>query len=123
MRAVADRTRDLLPAVGAVLESTAPGSVPPNLVERTMIRLELGIPADAAELARQIRVDLDRTQWLALVAAGLTDFAHLGEAGQERLADVLGSGVDAQKLAQAVNGRPSQEEIPSDEELLPPATE
>ena len=70
VRAIADRTRDLLPAVGAVLQelhSDRPGD---PLVARTMLRLELGIQADLIELARVLNTALTRPQWARLPSSG-----------------------------------------------------
>lgn len=44
VRAIAERTRDLLPAVAAVLHELDPPTTIDRLVMRTMLRLELGIP-------------------------------------------------------------------------------
>jgi helicase len=101
IRAVADRTRDMLPAVAAVLRELAPEHPSDELVERTMIRLELGIPAEIIALAQLPNVELTRAQWLALHGAGVLTVQRVCEETTERLGELLGSGVLAQALKEA----------------------
>jgi replicative superfamily II helicase len=89
VRAVADRTRDLLPAVAEVLRELHPDTDIGGLVTRTSLRLELGIPAEVAGLAEQLDVELTRRQWAQLHAAGITTIDVLQQTPTDDLADIL----------------------------------
>lgn len=122
VRAVADRTRDLLPAVGAVLtelyaEKAREIQV---LVDRTSMRLEFGIPADLIDLAR-LGVDLNRAQLLALKDAGLTDLQEVVDADLESLGTILGSDSAAETLHAACHAATEQPDSPEID--LPEPTE
>ncbi len=91
VRNIADRTRDLLPAVAAVARSLNPEQPVDQLAERTMLRLEFGLPADLVELAESVTTQLSRQQWLQLRVAGLSTPAQVQEAVPARLSEVLGS--------------------------------
>lgn len=118
VRAVADRTRDMLPAVAAVIQELAPAESIGELVERTMIRLELGIPAELVDLARLPNLDLTRAQWLTLAAAGMTSPDHVRTATSEKLGEVLGSPSAANRLVKAVAAIPTG--VSSEHELRLP---
>jgi ATP-dependent DNA helicase len=90
VRAVADRSRDLLPAVGVVARELDPRSAVDGLVERTMLRLEFGIPADLIDLVRATRTPLTRPQWMRLRAAGHLTIEAVGQLNVRDLAHVLG---------------------------------
>lgn len=101
VRAIADRTRDLLPAVAAVVRELAPESPSNDLVGRTMLRLELGIPAEVVDLARVDGVQLTRTQWLALGQTGIVSVDALHDADEQRLGEILRSDLQARQLKEA----------------------
>ncbi len=71
VRAVADRTRDLIPAVIRVYEFLHPGIFVGPVGDRTMTRLELGIPAEIAELGKALGGRLSRAQYINLVSEGI----------------------------------------------------
>ncbi|WP_421845372.1 hypothetical protein [Mycobacterium sp.] len=99
VRAVADRTRDLLPAVGAVLKELYPdnASEVQTLFSRTITRLEFGIPPDLIDLA-QLELGLNRQQLLALKNAGLTDLQAVIDAEPDSLSEVVGGKKVAETL-------------------------
>ena len=94
VRQTLDRTRDLLPAVGAVMAELHPhaGTHVAALLERTLIRLEFGIPPDLIELATAADM-LTRSQLLSLKSAGIATPALVLDAHDEALEAALGSGV------------------------------
>jgi len=71
VRATADRTRDLIPAVVRVFEFLHPGIAVSDVAERTMVRLELGIPTELAELGAVLGAALTRAQYLSLFELGI----------------------------------------------------
>ncbi|RWA23336.1 hypothetical protein MBRU_00525 [Mycolicibacterium brumae DSM 44177] len=99
VRTVADRTRDLLPAVGAVLAELYPddASEVRALVGRTITRLEFGIPPDLIDIA-QLDLGHNRQQLLALKNAGLTDLQEVVDADLETLSKVVGGAKAAETL-------------------------
>jgi replicative superfamily II helicase len=101
VRTSAERTRDLLPAVGAVLRELDPGQDYSRLLERTMVRIELGIPAEICDLVMMSGAVLSRTAWLALAHAGITSVEAVRDAAVEQLATILGSDDAAQALRRA----------------------
>jgi len=62
VHSIADRTRDLMPAVAAVVRALHPGQPVDELAERTMLRLELGLPAELVDLASAVTIPLTRPQ-------------------------------------------------------------
>lgn len=117
VRAIADRTRDLLPAVAAVVRELAPESASNDLVGRTMLRLELGISAEVVDLARVDGVQLTRTQWLALGRTGIVSVDAVRDADEQRLGEVLRSDLQARQLKEAMERLQTPEVI---EELVLP---
>lgn len=121
VRAVTDRTRDLLPAVAAVVRELVPEQPADDLVNRTMLRLELGVPAEVVGMARDLSVPLTRGQWVALRGAGLVSPDHVRALGLEELAAVVGSEIAAGQLKTAVEV--AVERHPMEELILPPPVE
>lgn len=103
VRAIADRTRDLLPAVAAVIRELAPEAVKNDLLSRTMLRLELGVPSDIVDLVHATDVPLARRQWLALVEASMATIAQVRDADDDRLSEVLRSSSAAKELKASVS--------------------
>lgn len=101
VRGIADRTRDLLPAVGAVIKELAPDVPFERLVNRTMIRLELGLPAEIVYLVQALPIDLSRRQWLALLHAKVLTPAIALETPRKRLAEITGSDAVADRVLRA----------------------
>lgn len=74
-RQTLDRTRDLLPAVGAVTADVHPGAaihVTSLLEGGTLIRLEFRVPPDVVDLAEAANM-LTRSQLLSLQSAAIND--------------------------------------------------
>jgi replicative superfamily II helicase len=120
VRAVADRTRDLLPAVGAVLMELYPdnaGDVQ-ALVSRTITRLEFGIPPELIDLA-QLGLGFNRQQLLALKNLGLTDLQAVADADLESLSKVVGSQRVAETL-QAACRAGIEQRVSTEIDLAPP---
>jgi replicative superfamily II helicase len=117
VRAIADRTRDLLPAVAAVVRELAPDSAVGDLVGRTMLRLALGIPAEVVDLARLDGLQMTRAQWLSLNQSGLVTAEAIRDAVDDNLASILGSPAAAQSLKEAAE----DDEPHTVEELVLPA--
>ncbi len=92
LRTIAERTRDLLPAVGAVLNELAPDQEIETLIDRTMLRLELGISADLVELASCPNVELTRPQLLRLRAAGLSSPQAIRKSTESQVTLMIGAG-------------------------------
>ncbi|MGU3500870.1 DEAD/DEAH box helicase [Mycobacterium sp. C31M] len=120
VRSVADRIRDLLPAVGAVLKELYPdnASEVQALVGRTITRLEFGIPPDLIDLA-QLGLGLNRQQLLALKNAGLTELQAVVDADTESLSKVVGNKRVAQTL-QAACRAAIEQRIATEIDLAPP---
>jgi helicase len=98
VRAIADRTRDLLPAVAAVVRSIDATHAVDDLAARTMLRLEIGIPAELVDLADSGAPALQRHLWMKLHAAGLVaPEAILGRSTAE-LESALGDRAAAKAL-------------------------
>ncbi|MGV9722811.1 DEAD/DEAH box helicase [Nocardia beijingensis] len=99
IRAVTDRTRDLLPAVAAVLQELNPEATETisSLAERTVIRLEFGVTPDLVDLAGSTP-SLGRPQLLALKAADITSPQAVTSKTIEQLAEIVGSEQDAEQL-------------------------
>jgi len=121
VRASAERTRDLIPAVGAVLHELNPGQDYGRLLDRTMVRLELGIPAEICDLVIMSGATLSRTEWLAVAHAGVTSVEVIKDATVEHLASILGSEEAARTLRQACETKSSRAEESS--LVLPVPTE
>ena len=123
IRAVASRTRDLIPAVARVFAFLHPDVATGDLAERTMVRLELGIPAELVELGMILGAELTRAQYLSLLGYGITSPAQVEASDATNLADWLNvSEARATELQALLHGRERQSEE-SFAPLLPPPTE
>jgi hypothetical protein len=122
VRATAARTRDMIPAVVRVFEFLHPNIAIGNIAERTMVRLELGIPAQLAELGSLLGTTLARAQYLTLLEHGVATPEDLRLVAPEGLADWLGvTANEAGRLQKVMAdaGRSEDEPVP----LLPPPVE
>jgi replicative superfamily II helicase len=72
VRMTAARTRDLLPAVTRVFEFLHPDIALGDITERTMVRLELGLPADLVTLGSILGSSLTRAQYFAALKQGIS---------------------------------------------------
>lgn len=89
IRSVSGRTCDLLPTASRVAEIVVPGLDLGNRVERLLIRLTLGVPGVAVDLARQAGSNLTRGEYCELASLGLADPAVLEDAPDEQLLAAL----------------------------------
>lgn len=92
IRAVADRTRDLLSVSASVAEIIV-GKHDTRLAERTeslLVQLEFGVPASMVAIARHTRSQLSRGQYLALARAGITSIDTISGMSADELAQLLG---------------------------------
>ncbi|OZE17667.1 hypothetical protein CH262_25765 [Rhodococcus sp. 05-2255-1e] len=92
VRSVSDRTRDLLPAVKEVLAELFPEFAieTAKLTDRTIVRLELGIPASCLELGIALPY-LSRTQLISFDRAGLSTPGAVADASIAALVELVGS--------------------------------
>jgi ATP-dependent DNA helicase len=89
IRQVASRTRDVIDAVvqvgmfhgRAIAQSVDAGDIG--------IQLELGLPAELVPLAQRFGADLNRGEYLALLAAGITTVDQVLDQGVEGLGPVI----------------------------------
>jgi helicase len=122
VRATAARTRDMIPAVVRVFEFLNPGIAVGNVAEPSMVRLELGIPAELAELGSILGGTLTRAQYLTLLEHEAVTPDQFGLAAPETLADWLSvTANEADRLQKVVADarRRGDELVP----LLPPPVE
>jgi helicase len=92
IRAVADRTRDLLGTSVRVAEilSGRSDSALASSAESLAVQLELGVPRTLVPLARLTRTKLTRGQYLALERAGLSNLDTIAATDTKVLERVLG---------------------------------
>lgn len=112
VRGVADRTRDLLPAVAAVIRAIDPNHAVDELVTRTVLRLELGIPAELVDLASVLNTPLTRPEWMRMHAAGLITIAAVEQHSVDDLTTVVGDRRAAEGVLQELGERPAEESLP-----------
>jgi helicase len=86
VRSTADRTRDLIPAVIRVFTFLHPDIAIGDVAERTMVRLEIGLPAAHADLGAALGASLTRAQYLSLASQGITTPEQLAAADAAALA-------------------------------------
>lgn len=97
IRAVATRTRDLLPIVMQVARTLYPELDFTATSARLLVRLELGIPGPAADLGRFAGTQIARSDYLQLLATGLCGLEQLEAATDEDVLRCVGN--DRDKLA------------------------
>ena len=122
VRAIADRTRDLLPAVAAVIREISPEHPVDDLVARTLVRLEFGIPAQLVDILQGLDADLTRPDWLRLHQAGIQALDDLRALTTEQLTDIAGSEAIARRI-EAGLAAIDEETRPGDEVSLPEPVE
>ncbi|MFA6244072.1 MAG: DEAD/DEAH box helicase, partial [Candidatus Hydrogenedentales bacterium] len=89
IRGAASRTRDVLPAVGAVIRSLGHDVDLERRIAKLAARLETGANGAAAELAMYVGTRLTRGDYLALAGASLGDMENLLKADDEALLAAL----------------------------------
>ncbi len=97
IRAVASRTCDLLPTVAQVAVLLHPTLDLEDRLSRLLVRLNVGVPAIAVDLARQAGSRLTRGDYLQLLKAGLCSIDAIEASSDMVLLSYLGD--DEAKLA------------------------
>jgi helicase len=121
IRAVATRTRDLLPVVVRVVELLHPGTDLTRMQSQLFVRLEIGIPVEAVDLAARAGAAISRADYLTLDRAGLIDIdAIRAAADQDLLKCVGGSPAKLKVLRMATQLREDNEAEFQPTPLLPP---
>ncbi|PWK81953.1 hypothetical protein C8D88_11569 [Lentzea atacamensis] len=123
IRAMASRTRGLTPAVMRVLAFLHPEIATGDLAERTMVRLELGIPAELVELGMVLGAELTRAQYLSLLQAGITSPDEVEASDATSLANCLTVSEARATQLQALLHERVRQSNESFAPLLPPPTE
>jgi replicative superfamily II helicase len=92
IRAVAERTRDLIPAAGRVAELlNRDEGLLTGLIDSLLVRLELGVPVSVVPLARIARRGLERGDYLSLVRANLFSSDAIRLATDDVLLKIMGN--------------------------------
>ena len=91
IRSVTSRTCDVVPAVARLSDLMYPGNDFAQRVGRLVIRLELGVPADAVDLARQCGKALSRGDYLRLTEEHLIAPEALLAASDDALLRCVGN--------------------------------
>ena len=91
IRSTAARTCDVLPAIARAADLLSPGQDAAGRVTRLVIRLDLGIPALAVDLARYAGRALDRADYRRLANAGFAEQPALDAADDAALVAALGN--------------------------------
>lgn len=91
IRGVAARTCDLLPTVARVAELLHPGLDLGERVSRLLVRLEIGLPAAAIDLASTAGNRLARGDYQLLVRAGLSSIGEIDRRTDDEILRVLGA--------------------------------
>lgn len=123
VRAVADRTRDLVPAVAQVFAFLHPEVPIGDIAERTMVRLELGIPAELAEMGMALGSALTRARYQDLLKRGIISLEQFERQESSELAGTLGVSKKRAIELQELAGRRGQQHVAAFVPLLPPPTE
>jgi hypothetical protein len=101
VRAVSARTCDLLPAVARVATSLHPELDLTERLPRLLVRLELGVTAEAITIARHVGAHLTRGDYQELLKAKLTTREGIDAASDDTLLDCLGGDADKAALVRA----------------------
>jgi helicase len=110
IQSVASRTCDLLPVVARTAEILHPELDLEERTEGLMVCLELGLPADLAELGRAVGRSLARGDYLRLRAAGLGTVAAVADADSATLEQALGRASGVSPLHDAIRRHQEREE-------------
>jgi helicase len=95
-----DRTRDMLPAVAAVMQELHGDAFNGAIIDRTLIRLEFGVDPGLIELVQAVSGLLTRVQLLGLSRAGIRTPNDVVSREDTDLAALVGSLDRARKLKQ-----------------------
>ncbi|MEU1499649.1 DEAD/DEAH box helicase [Streptomyces sp. NPDC005732] len=112
VRAIANRTRDLIPVVVRVFSFLHPEITIGDVPERTMVRLELGLPVDLVELGTILGTALTRAQYLSLSECSLASSEQFETASVTALGGCLGvAEARAAELLDLLRQRKQQESV------------
>jgi hypothetical protein len=104
IRAAAARTCDLLPAAARVAEILNPDLDLAERVARLTVRLTLGVPAAAVELAKLAGADLLRGDYRQLVSAGLCEPDAIDAADDRLLLNCVDGDVRKLEMVRRASG-------------------
>jgi len=103
IRAVAERTRDLVGVVTRIAEFLAKDGLHLNCdADSLMGRLELGIPEDIYWLAEELKRNLERGEYLALRRLNLTSIEVLEKSDEAEIKRAVGSKAKIQLIREAI---------------------
>jgi len=97
IRAVTSRTCDVLPMIARAAELLHPGIELQEGTSQLLLRLDLGIPGQAVDIARYLERDFDRADYRRLCEARLTEHDAIAAADDDALLGVLAN--DIRKVA------------------------
>jgi helicase len=120
IRAVAERTRDLIGVVariGALV--SVDSAVPQADIAGLGTRLELGIPREVLWLAKVVKRGLERGDYLGLHRAGLSTLEALDRIDDARLVSVLGSEAKVRRARDAVAKTKLQQSVETNDLPMP----
>jgi hypothetical protein len=123
VRGVADRTRDLIPAVARVYEFLHPGTDLGEIADRTMLRLELGIAPELCDIAAVLGSRLSRAQYQVLASNGVTSLDQFEGLPVADLASMLSLTEEAVQELQARIAARTKAMQADDQVVLPPPSE
>lgn len=118
IRSVAARTADVLSAVARVAEILHPGLDLSTCQARLFTRLDVGVPAEAVQLATLVGARLGRSDYQQLLKAGLDQIDGLEAATDEALLVCLGG--STAKLAELRNAVRVHRERQAQDIVAPP---
>lgn len=112
VRQVCSRTNDILPIVARIVEITFPEMSLEDRVERILIRLETGVPAQIVDIARYVGSRFTRADYQSLIKSGKDSIQSIENSLDEELLDCLGNNSEKLLLLrQAIEShKKSQEE-------------
>jgi helicase len=120
IRAVAERTRDLIGVVARIAALVSADRAEPRAdVAGLSTRLELGIPGDLLWLASTVKRGLERGDYLALQRAGLPTFEALDRVEDAHLAGVLKSDAKMRRIRDGIAKAKLRQPVGTDDLPLP----
>jgi hypothetical protein len=116
VRSVSTRTCDLLPAVARVATILHPALDLTERVPRLLVRLELGVPAGAANLARHAGARLTRGDYQELLKASVNSADAIEAVGDDVLLRCLGQDAEKARVVReagaAIRAQPEAPALP-----------
>lgn len=112
IRGVSDRTCDVLPTVGQIIEYLNPSVAISDRVEKLITRLAIGVHANMVFLANELGSKISRGDYQELMLAGYTSFNAIENAKDEELLPFVGN--DLIKLTSIRDAVQDYRELESD---------